>query len=587
MTLLFPKAAGAAAFFHTLVLGLVLSSAAWAQDRLVQPEDATGFAAKPAVKAERQMVVAAHPAASEVGLAILRQGGSAVDAAIAAQLVLNLVEPQSSGIGGGGFLLHWDRKGNALASYDGRETAPAAVTPELFLGPDGKPMKFEAAVASGRSVGTPGLVAMLALAHQRHGRLPWAGLFAPAIEMAKTGFAVSPRLAALLVAADPKTFAPTARAYFFDADGKPRPAGYRLENPAFAEFLTAIAERGPRAFYQGAVAEDIARVVQQDPRGPGALAAGDLAAYRAKVREPICARYRAHEVCGMGPPSSGGLTIGMTLALLAPFELGPRLDGLAAHKIVEAEKLAYADRGRYMADADFVPVPVQGLLDAGYLDARRKLIDLQTPMSAAQPGDPPQRQGAFGTDGTRENVGTTHLSIVDADGNAVALTASIEGAFGSGNMVHGFLLNNEMTDFAFAPTDEAGVPVANRVEPGKRPRSTMAPTLVFDEARNLRMVAGSPGGSSIVLYVVKAVLGHLDFGQDAAEAAGAPNYGSLRDGAVVEAGGAGDTLAASLAALGHRVERRELTSGLQLITVSPDGLTGGADPRREGVALGD
>lgn len=557
-----------------------------ADTAFVPPEAASGYASRPAVTARTQMVVTADRRAAEAGLAALRRGGTAADASIATMMVLGLVEPQSAGIGGGGFLLNFDAKAGALTSFDGRETAPAAAEPDLFLDPQGKPMNREAAIASGRSVGVPGLLAMLALAHERHGKLPWAELLGPAIALARDGFRLSPRLASLLREAKPETFGTDARAYLFDPDGKPWPAGHLLKNEALAMVLEQVAKDGPSAFYTGPLADEIARAVQSDPRGPGAMTAADLSAYRAKERPPICVIYRAREVCGMGPPSSGAITLGMTLELLEPFDLGRGFDARSAHLIVEAEKLAYADRARYLADDDFVSVPVEGLLEPSYLAARRLLIRPDAPLTSVAPGEP-RRQGAFGADETRENVGTTHVSIVDAEGNAVALTASIEAAFGARALVRGFLLNNELTDFSFAPADADGVAAANRVEGNKRPRSTMAPTIVLDPGRRLRLVLGSPGGPAIVPYVANAAIGILDFGMTPTDAAGFANFGSVGKNAIVEAGPIGDRVAEMLAGLGHVVERRELTSGLGIIAVTPDGLVGAADPRREGVALGD
>ena len=554
-----------------------------------QPEGATGFTPKPLVKAARHMVVAAHPLAAAAGLDILRAGGSAVDAAIATQMVLNLVEPQSSGIGGGAFLLVWEAKTKTLQSIDGRETAPAADTPNLFLDADGKPMPRQAAMESGRSIGTPGVLAALALVHEKYGKLPWAQLFQPAIKLARQGFPISPRLAKLLAEAGPETFAPQARDYFYGAEGHPPAAGDTLTNPALADIFELIARGGPDAFYKGDVARDIAIAVESDPRGPGKLAETDLAAYRAIEREPICTAYRAYEVCGTGPPSSGGITVAQVLGLLAPFDLGQApLGATPAHLIGVAERLAYADRDRYLADSDFVNVPVQGLLDPAYLAQRRAVIDLEHALPNVAPGTPPNtRQGSFGRDATIESHGTSHISIVDDDGNAVAMTTTIEQSFGSRLMVRGFLLNNELTDFSFLPTDAEGRPVANAVGPGKRPRSTMDPTMVFAAGRRLVYLLGSPGGSAIILFNLKALLALIDWHLDPQAAAALVNFGSMGEAFLLEPGAAWDGLAKSMQALGHPVERLPLTSGMHIIAVSPDGLEGGADPRREGVALGD
>jgi gamma-glutamyltranspeptidase / glutathione hydrolase len=554
-----------------------------------QPEAATGIQPKPLVQAKRQMVVAAHPLAAEAGLAILRKGGSAVDAGIAVQMVLNLVEPQSSGIGGGAYILYWDAAAKRLTSIDGRETAPAAAMPELFLDAEGKPLPRGEAIAGGLPVGVPGVLAALKLAHNKFGKLPWEELFQPAIALARDGFAVSPRLATMLAGMDPASFAPEARAYFFDADGRPLPAGYRLTNSPLAETFEMIARGGPDMFYQGDLARDIAAAVQADPRKPGLLSSEDLADYRAYEREPVCMLYRAHNICGMGPSSSGGVAVAQALAMIEPFDLGvappsPR----AAHIVAEATRLALADRARYLADTDFVPVPLAGLLDPGYIAERRALIDPARAQSQVAAGSPPNvQQGAFGRDGTQPGGGTSHISIVDDAGNAFAMTTSIEHAFGARSMVRGFLLNNQLTDFSFAPADETGRAIANRVEPGKRPRSAMNPTIVLGDDGALRYVLGSPGGPAIIMFNLKAIVALIDWQLDAAAAAALVNFGGMEKIVLLESGTQWDGLAASLEAMGHSVRRADLTSGQHIIAVTPDGLEGGADPRRDGAALGD
>ncbi len=384
-----------------------------------QPEAPSGYASKPLAKAKTEMVVAANPLAAEAGFAMLRKGGSAIDAAIAVQMVLNLVEPQSSGIGGGTFILTWDNATKTLRNIDGRETAPAGATPELFLDADGKPLPRKAAMESGKSVGVPGVLAALKLAHDKYGKLPWADLFQPAIALARGGFDVSPRLAGLLAELDPASFSPTARAYFFDAAGRPLPPGYKLKNPALAATFEDIAAHGTRTFYDGDIAKEIAAAVDTDPRGAGTMTPQDIANYRAKLREPVCVTYRGFDVCGAAPPSSGALTVGQILALVAPFDLGKEpLNAEAVHLIVEAERLAFADRDRYIADPDFVPTPA-GLLDRTYLEQRRALIDPKRARSDVNAGTPPNtRQGAYGRDRTIEGIGTSHISIVDKDGNA-------------------------------------------------------------------------------------------------------------------------------------------------------------------------
>ena len=553
-----------------------------------QPESPSAHATKTLVTAKRQMVVAANPLAAEAGREILRKGGSAVDAAIATQMVLNVVEPQSSGIGGGLFLLAYNAASKTLINIDGRETAPAGATPDLFLDADGKPLPFKAAAESGRSVGVPGVLAALKLAHDKYGKLPWAELFNPAIEIARAGFAVSPRLAKMIAEAGPGNFVGEARADFFDAEGRPWPSGYKLTNPKLAETFAAIAREGPDAFYKGAIAKDIAVAVQTDPRGAGTLTAEDLANYRAKLRDPVCVLYRAFEVCGAAPPSSGAIAVGQALILIEPFDLGATpLAAKAVHLIVEAERLAFADRGRYLADPDFVAPPA-GLLDRKYLEERRALIDPARASDGVTAGTPPNtRQGAFGDDGTRENIGTSHVSIVDAEGNAVSMTTSIEQAFGSRIMVRGFLLNNELTDFSFRPVDDEGRPIANRVEPGKRPRSSMDPTIIFSEGRELRYLLGSPGGPGIILFNLKAIIAMLDWKLDPQAAAALPTFGSTGGKVLLERGPGFDSLAKALRERGHDVEPFDFASGLAIIAVTPEGLQGGADPRREGAAVGD
>jgi gamma-glutamyltranspeptidase/glutathione hydrolase len=574
----------------TVTFALLLAFGAPGLRAFEQPEAESGFTAKPLVTAKHHMVVAANPLAAEAGLTILRKGGSAVDAGIATQMVLNLVEPQSSGIGGGAFILYWDKQKNELASIDGRETAPKAATPELFLDKDGKPLPREDAMGSGLSVGVPGVLAALKLAHDKYGKLPWADLFEPAITLARSGFAVSPRLATELAEAPAESFTPEARAYFFDAEGKPWPAGHILANPALADTLTTIARDGPDAFYKGDIAGEIAHAVQTDPRHPGVLSTEDIAGYRAKERPPVCVVYRAEKICGAGPPSSGGVAVAQVMALLAPYDLGPApLSVRAAHTIIEAERLAYADRDRYLADPDFVTVPTAGLLDPSYLAERRELINPDHALADVVAGTPPNtRQGDYGTDSTQEVPGTSQVSIVDDDGNAFSMTTTIERAFGSRTIVRGFLLNNELTDFSFVPVDDDGRSVANRVEGGKRPRSSMDPTLVFaNDSSALHYVLGSPGGAAIILYNIKALIALIDWRLDAADAAALVNFGSTGEWVVIEPWSEWNNLSTALETLGHKVQRVDLTSGMHIIAVTKDGLEGGADPRREGVALGD
>lgn len=553
-----------------------------------QPEAASGWSAKAVVRTREEMIVAANPIAAKVGGDILAAGGSAADAAIATQLTLGLVEPQSSGIGGGGFFLHWRASDRKLTSLDARETAPMAASPELFLAADGKPLAFFDAVVGGRSVGTPGVPALLWEAHQRWGKLPWAALFAPAIDLAEKGFAISPRLAGLIAGDKHLARDPVARAYFYLPDGAPKPAGTILRNPEYAATLRKLAEAGPAAFYKGPIAEAVAAAAQAEPN-PGKLTPSDLAAYSVKEREPICGPYRGHRICSMGPPSSGGLTILQMLAMLEPHDLKGygATSPNAIHLMMQASALAYADRDSYLADPDFVPSPVRGLLDQGYLRDRGREIAPDARFAPAKPGAPPERAGQAPPPAgiTLEIPATSHMSIVDRDGNAVAFTTTIEDAFGARRMVGGFLLNNQLTDFSFRP-DADGKPVANRVQPGKRPRSSMAPLMAFDPSGKLTFVAGSPGGSRIIGYVARSVVGLIDFDLDAQAAVSLPHATNRNGGADLEAGTSAAQWREALEALGHKVTITDLTSGLHVIRVRPDGLEGGADPRREGVALG-
>lgn len=569
-----------------LALSLFAAAPVFAQTSRAAPEAPTATQDNSAT-AKKFMVATAHPLATRAGLEVLRRGGNALDAAIAVQMVLNVVEPQSSGIGGGAFLLYWDADARRLTSYDGRETAPAAASPGRFVTADGTPMPWPAAVGTGLSVGVPGLLAMLDMTHKAYGKLPWGDLFNPAVHLARDGFGVSPRLSSSLAGMGADAFAPSARAFFFDARGEPWPLGHVLKNSDLADTFETIARDGIASFYSGPIGADILAALAAMPGPKSEMMPEDLAGYRAKARAPVCAPYRDRSVCGMGPPSSGGLTIAQILMLLDGLDLGTRPTPDAAHLIVEAEKLAYADRNRFMADADFVAVP-DGLLNPDYIARRRRLIAADRVMPRAVPGEPPSRRAALnGRDATHEAPGTSHISIVDGDGNAVSLTTSVEAAFGARVMVRGFLLNNQLTDFAFQPVDETGVPLANRVEGGKRPRSSMAPTMVFDRNGRLESVLGSPGGSRIILYVAKALVAMIDWGMDPQTAAALPAFGSRNGPAEIEAGAAAEALAAALKAHGHEVTRPAMTSGLHVVTRTATGLAGGADPRREGAAGGE
>ncbi|WP_207100512.1 gamma-glutamyltransferase [Paracoccus shandongensis] len=533
------------------------------------------------------MISAAHPLAVEAGARVLAAGGSAADAMVAVQTVLGLVEPQSSGLGGGAFLVWHDGETGALTTLDARETAPMAATPRLFLTPDGQPMEFMEAVVGGRSVGTPGTPALLEAAHRRWGKANWSGLFDDAIRLAEGGFTVSPRLASQVaeegeaLQADPAT-----TAYFFPG-GQPVAAGTLLKNPAYAATLRRLAAEGADGFYQGAVAEGIVAAVR-GASNPGVLAMADLAAYRVVERPAVCVEYRAHDVCGMGPPSSGGLTVGQILGMLGGYDLA----ALGAENpeswrlIGDASRLAFADRGRFMADSDHVPMPTEGLIDPAYLAERAKLLagdDSLPEVSAGAPGW--SHAALWGQDASLELPSTTHISIVDGDGNALSMTTTIENGFGSRLMTGGFLLNNELTDFSFETHDENGWPIANAVAPGKRPRSSMAPTVVLKDGKPV-MVIGSPGGSRIIGYVARAIIAHLDWGMDIQKAVAAPNIVNRFGPMDIEAG-LPAALTQGLTDMGYELNETDLTSGLQGIVIGPDGaLSGGADPRREGIALG-
>ncbi len=561
-----------------LVLGLIPVGA----EANPQPEAASGFEPRPVAVGERFMAVTAHPLATRAAVDILTRGGSAVDAAIAAQLVLNLVEPQSSGIGGGGFLLHYDRPSGRITVYDGRETAPARARPDRFLQADGSPLPFREAVTSGLAVGVPGLVAMLWQAHQAHGRLPWATLFQPAITLAESGFAVTPRLNRLLGLEADLPRNPAARALYYDAEGHPLAVGSRLANPALAATLRRIAADGPAAFYQGELAQAMVEAVQTAQR-PGDLSREDLAGYRVQVREALCAPYRGHRVC-VPPPPAGGPTVLQILGLLERFPpLDPRTP-LAVHRFTEAARLAYADRAHFLADPAYAAVPVEQLLAADYLAARAALIRDETSLRQASPGTlsaSPAR--AVPADG---RGGTTHISMVDAEGNAAALTSSIEDAFGSRILVGGFLLNNQLTDFAFRPQVD-GRPVANRVEAGKRPLSAMSPALVFDPEGRLYAILGSPGGSRIIHYVARAIVALIDGGLPAGEVVALPHVGSRNGPTELERGHAPPELVDDLRARGHEIMFSDMTSGLALIVRQGGRWVGAADPRREGMAAGE
>lgn len=539
------------------------------------------------VEAQTWMVSAANPLAVQAGAEVLRAGGSAADAMVAVQAVLGLVEPQSSGLGGGAFLVWYDSASQTLTTLDGRETAPLAATPTLFQDEAGEPLGFFDAVVGGRSVGTPGTPALMEEAHRRWGRSSWPDLFDAAIALAEDGFDVSPRLAGL-VARDAERLArfPETAAYFLPG-GAPLQPGERLSNPTYADTLRQLAQAGADAFYTGPIAADIVRTVTTAPGNPGVLSAVDLSIYEVRERPPVCVTYRAHDICGMGPPSSGALTVGQILGMMDSYDLaglGP--DSAEAWRLIgDASRLAFADRGRFMADSDFVPMPTEGLVDPDYLAARAKLLAGDDALPEVAPGKPEFDHALIWSDDmSLELPSTSHISIVDAQGNALSMTTTIENAFGSRLMVRGFLLNNELTDFSFR-THRDGVPIANRLEPGKRPRSSMSPTIVMRDGAPV-LVIGSPGGSRIIGYVAKAIIAWADWGMDVQQAISLPHAVNRFGTFDLEAGTSAEALAPALEAMGYEVSLRDLTSGLHAIEIGQS-LAGGADPRREGVALGE
>lgn len=576
----------------------------------LQPEAASGYQEKQGWATREYAVAAANPLATDAGRQVLAAGGTALDAAIAVQMVLGLVEPQSSGIGGGAFLMYFD--GRAVSAYDGRETAPAAADETLFLTPDGQPMLFNDAVVGGRAVGVPGAVAMLEMAHRAHGKLPWAALFEPAIRLAEDGFAISPRLHALLKADAFLKQDPIAAAYFYRPDGEPHPVGHVLTNRPYAEVLRQIAAQGHRALLGGDIGAAIVAKVSQHPTNPGKLTLTDLADYRPKQREPLCWDYRAqardYRLCGFPPPSSGAIAVGQILGILEHTDAaslpparageGPALPSAPwLHRYTEASRLAFADRAKYVGDPDFVGAPGGDwltMLAPGYLASRARLIG-EHRMKTAEPGNPGALPVALGVAAAQPEYGTSHISIIDRNGHALSMTTTIEAQFGARQMVNpygsdpgGFLLNNELTDFNFAPNDAAGLPTANRVQPRKRPRSSMSPTLVFDKATGRVLISGgSPGGALIIHYTAKTLYGMLNWGMDAQTAINLPNFGAIGAPTLLESKRFPVATVDALKARGHEVREMEMTSGLQAIGRRGDGYFGGADPRREGVVMGE
>lgn len=555
----------------------------------IQPEKDTGRYQKKIVQSDNMMVVAADPRAVKAGLDVLKKGGTAIDAAIAVQMVLNLVEPQSSGIGGGAFLLYFDAKTKKIIAYDGREKAPSKASQDQFLDKNGKPQNFFDALVGGNSVGVPGVVKVLEAAHQDFGKQKWETLFRPAISYAKNGFKVSHRLHNAIREAKSLKVFEGSKKYFHLDDGKALPIGFLRKNLQLAKTFESLSKKGSQAFYQGDLAEKIVKTVQNAKVNPGRLSLADLKNYDVKKRDVVCLDYRGYEVCGMPPPTSGGVTVLQTLGILENFDL--KKYGTNSyefiHLISEASKLAYVDRGVYLADPDFVNVPVQELLDKKYLKKRASLIHLQKSIKEAKAGDLKVANLNFAKDQSPEFPCTSHISIVDQYGNAVSMTTSIEMGFGSNLMVGGFLLNNQLTDFSFVAEFD-GKKIANRVEPNKRPRSSMAPMLVFEKGsdKKLKMVIGSPGGSKIITYVANTIVHVLDFGMNIQKAIDFPHYANRNGPIDLEKGSRLVQYKSKLESLGHQVNVVDLNSGLHGIIVQNGKLYGGADPRREGVALG-
>ena len=558
----------------------------------------------PSASTSREMVVTANPLATDAAEHVLQTGGTAADAMIAAQTVLGLVEPQSSGLGGGAFVVYYDAASDTTTTIDAREKAPSAATEDRFEG-----LGFFAAWQSGLSVGVPGVPRLLEYMHDNYGQRPWQTLFNPAKTLAQDGFELTERtstqVAGLLSrnpSCDTRLFFrdPTALAYFADPDTcEAKPAGTTVTNKDYADVMKALAKHGADAFYEGEIADAIADAVQNDPAIPGDMTAADLAAYDVVERDPVCLDYRGYDVCGMGPPSSGGLAVGQILGILENFDLagiaasgdGP-LDDEVVHLYTQAGRLAFADRNLYVGDTDFVTVPVEGMLDEAYLASRAALIG-PNDMGTASPGTPPGDFDPTAPDTSAKTSGTSHISIVDRWGNALSMTTSIESSFGNGVMVHGFLLNNELTDFSFRPVDSEGTPIANRVQPNKRPRSSMSPTIVLDADGHVELVTGSPGGSRIIGYTAQSVANHIDFGLDPQLSVATPHYLNRNGSTDIEEPIPGVTLdydaaalEAALEARGHTVNVRSLTSGLGVIHVTSDALIGGADLRRDGTVGG-
>lgn len=574
------------------ISAILTSSSGYASQQAADafaPEMATGTNDKQLVKAKDWMVTAANPEATQVGAEVLARGGNAVDAMVAVQLMLGLVEPQSSGIGGGSFLVYWDANKQRLTTYDGRETAPSAANGDLFLDEKGKPLKFYDAVVGGRSVGTPGTVKLLWDVHQKYGALDWDEVVLPIAQKAEQGFTISERLS-MLIENDVDFLArhPTTAAYFLNKDGTPKTQGTLLKNPDYAQTLRTIAEKGSDGFYKGPVATAMVNAVQKEAASnPGKLSLADLANYQVKNRQAVCAPYKQYDVCGMGPPSSGALTLGQILMLTEPFklnELGSN-NPTSWQILADASRLAFADRGLYMADSDFFDVPVKGLLDQKYIAERSALITPNEALQKVSAGSPPAvKTVQLAQNQAIELPSTTHFNIVDSQGNVISMTSSIENVFGSRVMAAGFLLNNELTDFSFVANKD-GKPVANRVEANKRPRSSMAPTIVMHDDKPY-LAIGSPGGSRIIGYVAQSIIAHVDWGMDIQQAIDQPRMINRFGAMDVEINTPLADYAQQFEAMGYSVNKRDLNSGLHAIRITETGLEGAADPRREGVAIG-
>lgn len=577
----------------TAVLTASFAPAAIAQQTTdaIAPEASTATSkiqSRSSVHAKDWMISAANPLAVGAGADILRAGGNAIDAMVAIQTMLGLVEPQSSGLGGGAFLVYFDAKSGKLTTLDGRETAPLNATPTLFHDENGEPLKFYDAVVGGRSVGTPGTPALMKAAHEKWGQMPWNSLFNPAIDVANNGFAVSPRLAELIASDQEKLSRdPETKGYFFDKDGAPLTAGTVLRNPQYAATLQDLAANGTDNFYHGQIAQDIVDKVRRADWNPGVLSLTDLANYQVKERPAVCIEYRERDVCGMGPPSSGALTVGQILGLIAPYDIaamGPQ-SAESWRLIGDASRLAFADRGRYMADIDFVPMPLTGLLDQTYLAERSKLLDRDTALETVEPGAPSFSHAMhLADDEAIELPSTSHFSIVDVYGNAVSMTTTIENGFGSRLMVNGFMLNNELTDFSFR-THSDGTAIANALAPGKRPRSSMAPTIVLEDGKPI-IVTGSPGGSRIIGYVAQSLIAMMDWDMLPQAAIDMPHLVNRFGTFDIEAGTEAEALEPALKAMGFETSIRDLNSGIHAIMITDDGLIGGADSRREGIVIG-